>query len=99
MHTVELLKEAAALARRAGYRIRQEYLGGALGGGCEYGGQKWIFLDISLGPNDQLEQIATPSARIRPPPSSMPDELRRLFACARAVIQPARLLTVLRSAG
>jgi hypothetical protein len=57
MHTVELVKEAIALARRAGYRIRQEALGGAMGGGCEFGGQKWIFLDISLGPGDQLEQV------------------------------------------
>lgn len=57
MHTVEMLKEATALARSAGYRIRQEYLGGALGGGCEYGGQKWVFLDVALGPADQLEQL------------------------------------------
>ncbi len=57
MHTVELVKEAIRLAGRAGYRIRQEYLGGAAGGGCEFGGQKWIFLDVSLGPVDQLDQI------------------------------------------
>ncbi len=57
MHTVELVKEAVALAQRAGYQIRQEYLGGAMGGGCEFGGQKWVFLDISLGPVDQLEQV------------------------------------------
>ena len=78
MHTVELVKEATALARRAGYRIRQEYLGGALGGGCQYGGQKWIFLDISLGPVDQLEQIA--DALCRDPDVvglPMSDELRR----------------------
>ncbi len=57
MHTVELVKEAVGLAKRAGYHIRQECLGGALGGGCEFGGQKWIFLDVSLGPVDQLDQI------------------------------------------
>jgi len=57
MHTVDMVKEAIALAQRAGYRIRQEYLGGSMGGGCEFGGQKWIFLDVSLGPVDQLEQI------------------------------------------
>ncbi len=57
MHTVELVKEAVGLAGRAGYHIRQEYLGGVLGGGCEFGGQKWIFLDVSLGPVDQLDQI------------------------------------------
>lgn len=57
MHTVDLVGEALAVAERAGYRIRQEYLGGTMGGGCEFGGQKWIFLDISLGPVDQLDQI------------------------------------------
>lgn len=57
MHTVDMVKEAIALAQRAGYRIRQEYLGGSMGGGCEFGGQKWIFLDVSLGPVDQLEQV------------------------------------------
>ncbi|MHB8898213.1 MAG: hypothetical protein ACYC6Y_05660 [Thermoguttaceae bacterium] len=57
MHTVDLVKEATLLARSAGYRIRQECLGGALGGGCEFGGQKWIFLDVALGPVDQLAQI------------------------------------------
>lgn len=78
MHTVELVQEATALARRAGYRIRQEYLGGALGGGCEYGGQKWVFLDIALGPADQLEQIAD-ALRRDPAVAGLPmsDELRR----------------------
>ena len=57
MHTVDMVKEAIAVAQRAGYRIRQEYLGGSMGGGCEFGGQKWIFLDVSLGPVDQLEQV------------------------------------------
>ena len=78
MHTVELVKEAIVLARRAGFRIRQEYLGGAIGGGCEFAGQKWIFLDVSLGPVDQLDQILEalgrdPNAATMP----MPDELRR----------------------
>lgn len=78
MHTVELVKEAIALARRAGYHIRQEYLGGAMGGGCEFGGRKWIFIDISLGPADQLEHVLE---ALRGDPAvvglPMPDELRR----------------------
>jgi hypothetical protein len=78
MHTVDMVKEAIALARRAGYRIRQEYLGGALGGGCEFSGQKWIFLDVSLGPVDQLDQILE---ALRHDPDvvglPMPDELRQ----------------------
>jgi hypothetical protein len=78
MHTVELVREAIALAQRAGYRIRQEYLGGAMGGGCEFGGQKWVFLDVSLGPADQLDQILD---ALRNDPDlvglPMPDELRQ----------------------
>jgi hypothetical protein len=77
MHTVDLVKEAIALAQGAGYRIRQEYLGGAMGGGCEFGGQKWIFLDVSLGPVDQLDQVLE---ALRHDPDlvgmPMPDELR-----------------------
>ena len=57
MHTVGLVKEALAVAKCMGYCIRQEYLGGTMGGRCEFGGQKWIFLDISLGPVDQLDQL------------------------------------------
>ncbi len=77
MHTVDMVKEAVALAQHAGYRIRQEYLGGAMGGGCEFGGQKWVFLDLSLGPVDQLDQILE-ALRHDPDVVGMPmhDELR-----------------------
>ncbi len=58
MHTVELLDEAITLAGRLGYRLRQEYLGGSGGGGCEIAGQKWIFVDLALNPAEQFEQVA-----------------------------------------
>lgn len=57
MHTVELLGEAIAVAERLGYRVRQEWLGGNGGGGCELKGRKWLFLDLALGPTDQLDQV------------------------------------------
>ena len=57
MHTVELLEEAIALAERLGYKVRHESLGGQGGGGCEVMGRKWFFLDLALGPMDQLEQV------------------------------------------
>ena len=57
MHTVELLEEAIAVAVRSGYQIRQEWFGGSAAGACEFNGQKWIFLDLSLGPREQLEQV------------------------------------------
>ena len=57
MHTVDIMDEALCLAKRIGYRIRQEWLGGSGGGGCEIRGQKFLFLDLSLGPDDQLELV------------------------------------------
>lgn len=57
MHTVELLEQAVATAQKLGYKIRQEWLGGAGGGFCEFGGNKWIFIDLSLNVIEQLEQV------------------------------------------
>jgi hypothetical protein len=57
MHTVEILSEALRLAQRMGYRMREESLGGVGGGGCEVHGEKWIFLDLDLGPSEQLDQV------------------------------------------
>ena len=53
MHTVELLDHALEAARRLGFKIRQDWLGGSWGV-CELHGQRWIFLDVSLSPADQL---------------------------------------------
>ncbi len=57
MHTVELLALAVRVATEAGYQIREDWFGGTGGGACEFGGQKWIFLDLSLNPREQLAQI------------------------------------------
>jgi hypothetical protein len=59
MHTVELLDQALKLAGRIGYAIRQEWLAGVGGGGCELRGQKLLFLDLDLRPDEQLEQVLT----------------------------------------
>jgi hypothetical protein len=58
MHTVDLLEQALHAAAQLGYAVRQEWLGGSGGGGCEIKGQKWIFLDLALSLPDQLEQVA-----------------------------------------
>jgi hypothetical protein len=71
MHTVEMLEQALALARRAGYQVRQEWLGGRGGGGCEFNGQKWIFLDLALGLDDQLESVLD-ALRHEPAVASLP---------------------------
>lgn len=57
MHTVELLEEAIHMAERAGYKVRQEWMGGCGCGGCEIKGRKWIFLDLSLGPHELLDVV------------------------------------------
>ena len=57
MHTAEKLDTALAVARRLGYRIRMECLDGHPSGGCEIRGKKWLFLDLSLSPQEQLGQV------------------------------------------
>lgn len=80
MHTVELLGEAIALAERLGYHVRQEWLGGNRGGGCELKGRKWLFLDLALGPTDQLDQVLDTLRREPNAPSfPMPPKLRELL--------------------
>ena len=57
MHTVEILEQALDLASRLGYTVRQEWLAGSGGGGCELKGRKLFFLDLDLAPDEQLEQL------------------------------------------
>lgn len=80
MHTVELLDEAVALAQRVGYRVRQEWFGGKGGGGCEIRGRKWLFLDLALGPSEQLDLVVE-TLRREPAAFSypMPYPLRELL--------------------
>jgi hypothetical protein len=56
MHTVEQLEHALARAKKLGYKVQQDWLDGC-GGGCEIGGQKWIYLDLALSTDEQLEQV------------------------------------------
>ena len=80
MHTIEMLEQALDLARRLGYTIRQEWLGGNGGGGCELKARKLFFLDLDLGPLEQLEQVLE-TLRREPDVSEfpMPQELRELL--------------------
>ncbi len=58
MHTVDLLDQALRAVQRLGYRVRQDWLGGCGGGGCEVHGQKWLFLDLGDTPAEQLHIVA-----------------------------------------
>ena len=57
MHTVEVLEQALDLVRRLGYEIRHEWLDGSGGGGCELRGRKVLFIDLAVGPAEQLDQV------------------------------------------
>ncbi len=58
MRTVELLKQCCETAEKLGYQIRHEWLGGSGGGACEFGGRKWIFVDLALNTEEQLAQVS-----------------------------------------
>ena len=85
MHTVELLEEAVAVAEQAGYEVREEWLGGAGGGHCEIRGRKCLFLDLAVGPLDQLEVVL--DALRREPnvvPFAMSTHLRSLVGARKS---------------
>ena len=58
MHTVELLQEALEAARRLGYEVRQDWLGGDGGGHCLVRGRKWLLLDVAQSADEQLDVVA-----------------------------------------
>jgi hypothetical protein len=57
MRTVEMLERALEVAHELGYGVRHEWLGGSGGGACEFSGRKWLFVDLALTAEEQLEQV------------------------------------------
>lgn len=57
MSTIERIDQLIEIAQQLGYRIRHDYFGGTGGGKCEFGGQKWLFMDLALTTVEQLEQL------------------------------------------
>jgi hypothetical protein len=57
MHTVELLDEALGAARRLGYDVRQDWLGGDGGGHCLVRGRRMLLLDVAQSPDEQLDIV------------------------------------------
>ncbi|ADB17539.1 hypothetical protein Psta_2874 [Pirellula staleyi DSM 6068] len=84
MHTVELLERAIALAERMGYTVRHEWLGGAGGGMCEFGGRRYLFLDQALTMVEQLE-LVTSTLQNDPTldATSAPPRVKELLGLAR----------------
>src|SRR6188474_379753 len=58
MHTVAMLNEALDTARRLGYEVRQDWLGGDGGGHCLVRGRKWLLLDVAQTADEQLDVVA-----------------------------------------
>jgi hypothetical protein len=81
MHTVEMLEQALDLVTQLGYQVRQESLAGCGSGASEVKGRKVFFLDLDLGPDEQLEQVLDtlrqePEAAKLPMSSAMHDLLK-----------------------
>ena len=71
MHTVGMLEQALHVIKGSGYLVRQEWLGGSGGGGCQLRGRKVFFLDLALSPGEQLDQVLE-TLRSDPDMASMP---------------------------
>jgi hypothetical protein len=85
MHAVKVLEEALQAAQQLGWAARYEWLDGSGGGACEFGGKRWLFLDLSQNVSEQLEAViavldSEPPARL-PPLSPI---LQKLMTARRA---------------
>jgi hypothetical protein len=80
MHTVEMLEHALRAVRKAGYQLREEWLGGSGGGACVLRGKKQLFLDLAQSP---AEHLAHAVEALRTEPASitrgLPGELQTLL--------------------
>ena len=76
MRTVELFEQAVSVAEQLGYHVRHEWLGGSGSGACEFCGRQWIFVDLALSIDEQLDQMvealqADPAIHLQPINSSL----------------------------
>lgn len=54
---VTQLDRLIELAEQVGFRIRYDYFGGTGGGVCEFGGSRWLFIDLALSSHDRHEVV------------------------------------------
>ena len=57
MEINQMLKLAKETATDLGFHIRQELLDGQRSGVCEFGGKRWIILDVGQNSFEQLHVI------------------------------------------
>ena len=83
--TVELLEQALALAERSGITVRQDWLSGGPAGLCELKGRRWLFVDLSLPPAEQLEQVLSGLASIKElAVNDAPHQIHKLLSLRKA---------------
>lgn len=58
MNCVKQLEGWLEVAQQLGYQVRYDYFGGTGGGICQFGGRKYLFVDLALSPQDQLDAVA-----------------------------------------
>jgi hypothetical protein len=84
MHTVDLLDHALTVAQSLGIKVRQDWLGGANGGICEIKGQRYLFLDVTSSPPEQLDRVLNAlQNEPRLAQAEIPSDLRRLLRIRR----------------
>lgn len=64
-NVVERLRRTIREARALGFDIRQEVLGAHRPAWCEFGGKKWLFLDVAQSAREQIETIEAVLASYR----------------------------------
>jgi hypothetical protein len=85
VHTVELLEQALALAERSGIVVRQDWFGGTAAGSCQLKGRQWLFVDLSLSPAEQLEQVLEALACVdKVDPAATNSQILKLLSLRKA---------------
>lgn len=80
-NVLQRLQHSTRAARRAGFTIRAEWLDGETTGWCEFGGSRWIFVDLSLPVIEQIAQIEEALANYRRHRNPSPEKgVRHLFS-------------------
>ncbi len=80
MEIQDLLTLAKQIARNLGFHIRQDLLDGQQGGMCEFGGKRWIILDVGQNSLEQIHAIGNALTFLEHFDSrEIPDPLREMW--------------------
>ena len=74
--SVELLRQLVEWAKKNGFEVREEWLGGVAAGACRIKGKNVLFMDISLPPAERLEQALQSLESIGAELDKLPEPLR-----------------------